>query len=98
MAATNAERQKTFRERLKKRLAGVQTPQLPVKPKISVPATKRWDAMLTRAIAILTTRRDEMQEYHDDRTTQWQESERGEAFQERITELENIISDLEINY
>ena len=61
MAGTNAERQKAFRERLKNRLAGVQAPPLPVIPKISVPATKRWDAMLNRAIAVLTTRRDEMQ-------------------------------------
>jgi hypothetical protein len=35
-----------------------------------------------------------MQAYTDDRTEQWQESERGEAMQERIESLDSIIDDL----
>jgi hypothetical protein len=39
--------------------------------------------------------RDEMQAYFDDRSEQWQESERGETLQERIEALETVLSDLE---
>jgi hypothetical protein len=38
--------------------------------------------------------RDEMQAYTDDRSEQWQESERGEAMQERIESLSSMIDDL----
>ena len=96
MAASNAERQKAFRERVKQRLATVKTaPYLPARPKISVPATKRWITMADRARAELEARLAEMREYFEERSESWQEDERGEAFQERLDRLETIIEQLE---
>jgi len=95
MAASNAQRQKTFRERIKQRLAMVETaPPLPDKPKISVPANKRWATLADQARAALETRRNEMQEYFDERSEAWRESEKGNAFQERIEALESILDEL----
>lgn len=90
MPTSNAERQKAFRERLRQRLAAVDTPApLPDKPKLNaMPANKRWAAMLDQAKAILMTRRDEMQEYFDDRSGDWQEGDRGQAFQERLDAID----------
>ena len=96
MAASNAERQKAFRERIKQRLAMPRTAAyLPAKPKISAPATKRWITMTDRARAELEARMAEMREYFDERSESWQEDERGEAFQERLDRLETIIEQLE---
>lgn len=97
MPASNAERQKAFRERLRQRLAAVDTPAtLPDKPIIgAMPANKRWAAMLDQAKAILTTRRDEMQEYFDDRTETWQEGDKGAAFQERLDAMESVLDELD---
>ena len=97
MPASNAERQKAFRERVRRRLAAVDTPApLPDKPKLSaMPANKRWSAMLDQAKAILTTRRDEMQEYFDDRSETWQEGDKGTAFQERLDAMESVLDELD---
>ena len=86
MPTSNAERQKAFRVRLRRRLAEVDTPvPLPAKPKLSAMlANKRWAVMLEQATAILTSRHDEMQEYFDERSEDWQEGDRGQAFQERL--------------
>jgi hypothetical protein len=90
MPASNAERQKTFRRRLKQRLEAAGTPaSLPDRPKIgTLPATKRWAAMHTQAMALLTTSLDEMQQYFEDRSEDWQQSDRGQAFQERLDAIE----------
>jgi len=97
MPTSNAERQKAFRERLRQRLAAVDTPApLPDKPKLSaMPANKRWAALLDQAKVILTIRRDEMQEYFDDRSETWQEGEKGAAFQERLDAMESVLDELD---
>ena len=95
MAASNAERQKAFRERMKQRLAGMPAaPPLPEKPKISVPANKRWAALRDRMQADGETLRDEMQEYYDERSETWQEDDRGAEFQERIDAVERVLDAL----
>jgi hypothetical protein len=38
---------------------------------------------------------DEMKAYRDERSDTWQESDRGEAFNERIDALESIIGELD---
>ena len=36
-----------------------------------------------------------MQGYHDDRSETWQEGEKGEAFQERLDRLDDLLNDWE---
>jgi hypothetical protein len=58
---------------------------LPLLPAIStIPGHARWNAMLLQAHTLLTDAADEMQEYHDDRSEEWQESEKAEAMLERV--------------
>jgi len=57
-------------------------------------AKKRWTDLLNQATAALTTRRDEMQEYFDERSESWQEGEKGAEFQERIDALDSILEEL----
>jgi len=44
--------------------------------------------MHTQAMALLTTSLDEMQQYFEDRSEDWQQSDRGQAFQERLDAIE----------
>jgi hypothetical protein len=46
--------------------------------------------MLEQTKATLRTMLDEMQAYQDERSEEWQESDRGEALRERIAALEAI--------
>jgi len=76
------------RERLEKGLP-------PAPPIPTMPGEARWRALLELAVNALQTAHDEMEEYAEDRTEAWQESERGEALRERIEALEGVIADAE---
>ncbi len=92
MALTPAEKQRTYRERLKQRAAG----QLPAAPILTnIPPERRWKALQEQARNALQTMLDEMEAYRDERSETWHESERGESFQERIEALESIIAELD---
>jgi hypothetical protein len=90
----NAEKQRAYRERQNQaRLAELQVKGLPVTPSIpTMPGTARWEALIETGRTALDASRYAMQEYYDERSDNWQEGERGEALQEKINELENIIS------
>jgi hypothetical protein len=91
MAMTPAQKQAAYRERQRLKAIG----QLPASPgACNIPAEKRWSTALSQALRLMEQTRDEMQAYTDDRTEQWQESERGEAMQERIDSLSSVIDDL----
>jgi hypothetical protein len=92
MALTPAEKQRAYRDRLKQRAAG----QLPAAPILTnIPPERRWKALQEQARTALQTMLDEMEAYQDERSETWQESERGEAFNERIDALESIIGELD---
>ncbi len=92
MALTSAEKQRAYRERLKQRAAG----QLPAAPILTnIPPERRWKALHEQARNALQTMLDEMEAYQDERSEAWQESERGESFQERIEALETVIAELD---
>jgi hypothetical protein len=95
--SSQAERQKAYRQRLaEQRLAEQQRKNLPRLPAVStMPGTARWTALVESARVALDTLREEMQAYADERSEGWQESERGEKFVERISEVEEIMSQVE---
>lgn len=95
--ASDADRQRAFRERRKRAIADeLARKGLPPVPVLStVPGERRWAALIEQARASLQTVCEEMQAYYDDRSEQWQESERAAAMQERKDAIEGILADLD---
>jgi hypothetical protein len=93
---TEAEKHRAYRERkAAARLAELQQKGLPPVPPIAtMPGTARWKALHEQAVKALETIRDEMQSYSEERSEQWQESERGEEFAARLEALEEMLSSL----
>ncbi len=92
MALTPAEKQSAYRERLRQRAAG----QLPAAPILTnIPPERRWKALQEQARTALQTMLDEMEAYRDERSDTWQESERGEAFQERLDAVTELLDGLD---
>jgi predicted phage tail protein len=60
-----------------------------------MPGERRWSLMQKQARETLQAMHEEMQGYHEERTEDWQESEKGEALQARMDALESIIADLD---
>jgi hypothetical protein len=89
---TPAQKQQAYRDRLKQRALG----NLPAAPIIAnIPPERRWKALQDQARTALQTMLDEMTTYHQDRSDTWQDSERGEAFQERLDTLTEIVENLD---
>lgn len=53
----------------------------------SMPGQARWNASIAMAHQIIDGVVGEMQDYFDDRSESWHQSERGDAHQERIDAL-----------
>lgn len=86
---TNTERQRTFRQRQKEaRAAAFVTGAPPAPPIPTMPSTARWKALQSQAQAALQAIVDEMEAYRDERSEQWQESDRAEQFQETLDAAE----------
>ena len=63
-------------------LASKGLPALPAIP--TMPGNARWQAMIDQAHTLLCDAAEEMQSYHDDRSEQWQESDKAEELLARI--------------
>lgn len=91
-----AQRQAAYRRRRAQahaaQLAARSLPTLPALP--TMPGHRRWTALEQLAIWALQTDLEERHNYFDDRSEAWQESERAEAFQERIDILEQALEPL----
>lgn len=90
--ASQAEKSKAAREREAARRAAEQEEKgLPPAPAIAtMPSRARWDGLVQRALVMLETCRNEMEAYQEERSEAWQESERGEEFQERVDALQEL--------
>ena len=93
---SSAARQAAYRLRTEHaRLAAFSAKGLPALPAVSSMAgTVRWKAAIQQATQALTTVRDEMQSYFDDRSEVWQESDRGLLHTERIASVEEVLDTL----
>lgn len=94
-----AERQAAYEKRRKAaRDEELRGKGLPPMPLIStMPGTRRWKGMLNLAHALVQSVCDEREAYFDDRSEAWQESERGEAFQEQSEDIANLLEALDDN-
>jgi hypothetical protein len=68
-------------------------PGLPPIP--TIPGERRWSAMIREATALLQTVAEEREAYYDDRSETWQESERGEDFQQRTDTVQEALDAVE---
>lgn len=93
----NADRQCAYRaRRAQARQKEREAKGLPRAPCIpSMPAHPRWAALIKHARAALQSARDEMEDYANDRSDAWQESENAETLQERIAALDDLIDQLD---
>lgn len=90
--AQTAARQQRFRQRQQQaRRREQEAKGLPAMPTIAtIPGHARWRAALESAHGLIAQVHDEMQNYYDDRSEQWQESEKAEAFAERLEAVEAV--------
>jgi hypothetical protein len=94
--ASHAQRQAAYRKRQadahkEKVTAGI--PPLPGVP--TIPGWPRWNAMTQRILLLLISMKEEMQDYYDQRSEAWQESERGEAMTQRLQAVEEAVTAVE---
>jgi hypothetical protein len=100
--ANDADRQRAYRQRqAQARQDELAAKGLPALPAVAtMPGKARWTAMLDQATTLLQTLHDEMENYHSDRSEEWQESERGQEFSsnvEAISDLADAASQLSIS-
>ena len=94
---TRAEQQAAYRKRRitsdRELLARKGLPPLPAIP--TIPGNARWSAMIEQAHTLLSTAIDEMQNYHDDRSEQWQDSDKAEDLLSKVEQLQETMSQLQ---
>lgn len=88
-----AARQRAYLERQKAaRLAIAQTKNMPpVSGIATMPSAARWRALTGQAQTILQTIQTEMEDYRDERSEAWRDSEKCEAFQETIDRINEAL-------
>ena len=94
---SRAEQQAAYRQRkILAEQAALSQKNLPPLPAIpSMPGHARWKAMLLLAHQLLSGAAAEMQDYHLDRTEQWQESSRAEEMLDKIESLNELADELQ---
>lgn len=94
---SNAQRQAAYRKRAEQarceQLSAQSLPPLPAIP--TMPGQTRWTGALRQAYWLLTNTIAEMEQYQEERSDQWRESERGEAFASRLELLQDLSLNLE---
>ena len=95
--ADNAAKQRAYRQRqAEARRTEREAKGLPTAAPIpTMPSNARWITMAAHARETLTTMQAEMQAYYDERSEQWQDSEKGEDFQRRLDALESVLSEMD---
>jgi hypothetical protein len=91
--ANHAQRQRAYAQRQKAAQLAVATAKnMPAGAPIpTMPSTARWRALAHLAQTILTALQTEMEDYRDERSEAWQESEKAEAFQQSIDRVAEAI-------
>ena len=94
---TRAQQQAAYRKRRavagQELLAKKGLPPLPAIP--TIPGNARWSAMIEQAHMLLSQAIIEMQNYHDDRSEQWQDSARAEELLAKLEHLQETTAQLQ---
>lgn len=93
----NAARHRAYRQRRQQVWdQTLESKGIPAAPPIaSMPGRARWQALHQQALVNLKTLSEEMQTYHDERSPEWQDSDRGETMAEAIQDLDEVLTGLE---
>jgi hypothetical protein len=95
--ATRAEQQAAYRKRRvasdRQLLAQKGLPPLPAIP--TMPGNARWSAMIGQAHMLLSEAVAEMQNYHDDRSEQWQDSAKAEELLAKLEHIQETMAHLQ---
>jgi hypothetical protein len=91
-----AARQASYRLRCEQaRQAALAAKGLPMLPAIAaLPGSSRWNASFAAAKELIASTLSEMQDYFDERSESWQESERGDNHQERMASVDEVLDAL----
>ena len=94
---TDAERQRAYRERQEAaRCAALEAKGLPTTAAIpTMPSLLRWKALREQAQAVLAHDAGGKEAYREERTEQWQESEKGAAFQDIVDQVDTARASVE---
>ena len=94
---SNAQRQAAYRNRWTKEplnlFAAQELPSSTATPR--PPGERQWSQRMKQAGLILENISEEMRSHYQSRSERWQESERGEAFDERIQAVEELRESLQ---
>jgi len=60
-----------------------------------MPGNARWSAMIEQARTLLSEAVVEMQNYHDDRSEQWQDSDKAEDLLAKLEHLQETMAHLQ---
>ena len=94
--STDAERQAAYRDRRRQARDQADEATLPRPSALpNIAARRRWTALLQRAHADIEKALQEMQSYYEERSEEWQESDRGQELQEQIDELQTLAGNLD---
>jgi hypothetical protein len=91
--SSSAQRQAAYRERqesarqIECERKGM--PQIPVIP--SMPGTRRWTRMLEYARTMVEAVKQEREDYYDERSETWQDSDKGADFQQDTEALDAVL-------
>ena len=97
----NAQRQAAYRRRRSQSRADERSAELPAHVRAGTTTEekmseeKRWRTRLLKAFQSVATTCQEMEERYLHRSERWQESERGEEFQERLDTVHEALEALE---
>ena len=95
--ATRAEQQAAYRQRTKRAQQQVlEQKGLPPTPPIpTMPGKARWRATLEQAHRLLEQVAYEMRQYHDERSEEWQDSEKAQDLIACVETLEELVVQIE---
>ena len=88
---TNGERQAAYRRRYAQAGKITQASE----PIASAPGRRRWKAMVNKASVLLDCAIREMQDYFDQHSDQWPESQAGESLTEMLESVQDALATLE---
>jgi hypothetical protein len=94
--SSHAQRQAAYRQRQQQaRQQGQEQRGLPPLPTMStLPGDARWNAALEQVRLLLEQVCQEMEDYYDERTKRWKDSDRGFELRRRLKTLQGLIWDL----
>lgn len=92
-----AQKQAAYRQRRQQAVQDQQREKsLPALPAIAaMPGTARWEQTLRYIETMVIQLQDEIQEYVDQRSDAWRETERAEQMQNNLQTLEEILDNLQ---